>query len=202
MKIYVVGNSRNRFHALDKIRTKYLIDKPKQEDNIDFLNPWYCELVGLYHLWKNCTDDIVGLEHYRRYFADSRNRLLSQNDINRILSNHDVICCLYKDRKTVFNGFKAHRFGTNDFFSLVKELPNYELGRNYLCSNNFIVFNMFICKKEIIDEYCDWFFNNITQLEFHKEYKRYVGYIAEYIFGAWLHSKKLKLYYSNYVVNK
>lgn len=202
MKIYVIGSSKNKFSTLDNIREKFLIDASHDGDNIDALNPWYCELTGLYYLWKHCDDNIVGLEHYRRCFIGSNNKLLGEKEINSILSTNDVICCLYKDYKSVYQGFKNHKFGTNDFFSLVMKLPDYELARKYLCGNDFIVFNMFICKKEIINEYCEWFFNNIALLPIRKEYKRYIGYIAEYIFGAWLHSKKLKLYYSKYVVNK
>ena len=69
MKIYVVGNSKDLFLKLDNIREKFLVDQSHDGDNIDDLNPWYCELTGLYHLWKNTTDDIIGLEHYRRYFV-------------------------------------------------------------------------------------------------------------------------------------
>ena len=68
MKIYVVGSSKNKFLPLDNIREKFLIDKSHEGDNIDFLNPWYCELTGLYYLWKHVDDEIVGLEHYRTYF--------------------------------------------------------------------------------------------------------------------------------------
>jgi hypothetical protein len=168
MKIYVVGSSKNKFLPLDNIREKFLIDQPHEGDNIDFLNPWYCELTGLYYLWKHCDDDIVGLEHYRRYFVNNRNNLLSENEIKNILKNNDIICCLYNNKSSIFQGFKKHNFGTFEFFSLVKELPDYKLGRNYLCGNNFIVFNMFICKKEIIDEYCNWFFTNIATLELKK----------------------------------
>lgn len=50
MKIYVVGNSKNKFLSLDNIREKFLIDQKHEEENIDFLNPWYCELTGLYYL--------------------------------------------------------------------------------------------------------------------------------------------------------
>ena len=176
MKIYVVGNSKNKFLPLDNIREKFLIDQPHEGDNIDFLNPWYCELTGMYYMWKHVDDDIVGLEHYRRYFVNNRKQLLSEYEIRNILKTHDIICCLYNDNKSVFQGYKGHQFGTFEFFSLVKELPNYELGRNYLCGFNFIVFNMFICKKELINEYCEWFFKNIAMLTLKPEYKRYIGY--------------------------
>ena len=95
MKIYVVGSSKNKFLPLDNIREKFLIDQKHEGDNIDFLNPWYCELTGLYYLWKHCDDDIVGLEHYRRYFVNNKNKIISEQEIRNILQNKDVICNKY-----------------------------------------------------------------------------------------------------------
>lgn len=100
MKIYVVGNSKNKFLPLDNIREKFLIDQKHEGDNIDFLNPWYCELTGLYYLWKHCDDDIVGLEHYRRYFVNNKNKLLSENEIKNILKDYDVIGFMSKTTNT------------------------------------------------------------------------------------------------------
>lgn len=37
-------------------------------DNISDLNPWLGDLTGLYWIWKNTTDEIVGTNQYRRFW--------------------------------------------------------------------------------------------------------------------------------------
>ena len=63
--------------------------------------------------------------------------------------------------------------------------------------------NMFICKKEIIDKYCEFLFNNLAKLDksFFIHDPRICGYLAEYTFGFWLQYQnynikaiKVKLY--------
>lgn len=39
-------------------------------DNISLKNRNYCELTGLYWLWKNNQCDIIGVCHYRRFFLE------------------------------------------------------------------------------------------------------------------------------------
>lgn len=193
MKIYVVGSSKNKFQKLDDIREKFIIDEHHEQANIDFLNPWYCELTGLYYLWRNCKDDIVGLEHYRRHFVNDKNELLSEAEITRLLATNDVIC-----RKHVFekngNGFTWWRasYRANAVFN--KFLNNLdELDRNFITyflehTSHFVQCNMFICRKEIIDEYCTWLFSELAKLSKNDFIRvpRIIGYIAEYVFGAWL----------------
>ena len=45
----------------------YLGDDTK--DHISEKNPFYCELTGIYWLWKNIDCDVIGICHYRRYFV-------------------------------------------------------------------------------------------------------------------------------------
>ena len=60
---------------------------------------------------------------------------------------------------------------------------------------------MFICKKEIIDEYCKFILNSLNEnIEFYKadlnkNTKRIYGYITECLFGAWLEYKNYKIYH-------
>lgn len=214
MKIYVVGSSKNKFLPLDNIREKFLIDKPHEGDNIDFLNPWYCELTGLYYLWKHVDDEIVGLEHYRRYFVNNKGKLLSEKEINELLTEIDVLCPIQFNKRNEWycnpeimlfgktsylskmpNAVKHALFfirkNNEDFWDFVK---NIWLNKKYIMSNN-----MFICKKEIINEYCTYIFSSLFEAneyykyDLNKNTKRIYGYITECLFGAWLEYKNYKV---------
>ena len=93
VKIYVVGSSKNKFLQLPDYYEKYLVDVQREGDYIDNLNPWYCEITALYNIWKHSTADIVGLDHYRRYFVQN-NHIITKEEIETILKDHDII--MYK----------------------------------------------------------------------------------------------------------
>ncbi len=38
-------------------------------ESISERNPWFSELTGIYWVWKNTNQDIIGCCHYRRYFT-------------------------------------------------------------------------------------------------------------------------------------
>ena len=60
-------------------------------ENISQLNPYYCELTGLYWAWKNLDCDYLGLVHYRRYFT-KKNQFYRENlKIDEVVLNKDDI---------------------------------------------------------------------------------------------------------------
>lgn len=206
MKIYVVGSSKNKFLPLDNIREKFLIDQPHEGDNIDFLNPWYCELTGLYYLWKHVDDDIVGLEHYRRYFVNNKNKLLSENEIREILKDYDVIVCDKQiDRrpkvKKTLRSFLLERICKEDLDFFLNTLNDFEKS----CMNFYLdkcpykcPYNMIICRKEVFNEWSKFIFSNISLLienkRFKKNNKRYAGFISEFILYGFLLMKGYKIH--------
>ena len=206
MKIYVVGSRKDEFLPLDNIREKFLIDKKHEGDNIDFLNPWYCELTGLYYLWKHANDDIVGLEHYRRYFVNETGKMLSEGEIREILKDHDVICH-ESDNNTSAVWYKCRQKKMKlleRFLPIVNAFDGSkacEFFKNYLHNETFIQNNMCICKRKIFEEWCEWLFDRLdTYFMASKKFNfldaRLIGYISEYFFGAYLTWKQYKLYKS------
>lgn len=74
-------------------------------ENISFKNKNYCELTGMYWIWKNVKTDIIGIVHYRRYFFNNvfypnYYKLLNAKSIKHILSVYDVIVPV----KTILEG--------------------------------------------------------------------------------------------------
>ena len=83
------------------------------EDNISAKNSSFCELTGMYWIWKHSDEDIVGINHYRRYFSKNRffNRrsgILDRNTIVNDLQNYDIIATLKGTGETL--NYKAGEY--------------------------------------------------------------------------------------------
>ena len=208
MKIYVVGSTKNSFLPLNSIREKFFIDEKHNGDNIDSLNPWYCELTAMYYLWKNCNDDIVGLEHYRRYFVNEKNELLSENDIRNSLTDYDIIAHMSNDiGSTVYH---ATRWCNSTHVSMeeVAKRILFCLRDNYPEHKEFMVTmmklrshwqgNMLICKKQLFDTSCSWLFDFFLNkfIDFKPSIVplRTFGYMSElFLFPFWAHINTIKI---------
>lgn len=201
MAIYVVGSSKNLFPELDSNRIKYVVDTTHEGDNIDAKNPWYCETTALYYMWKNSDAKYVGLEHYRRFFTSVGHpmRRMSSDEAASHLDTHQIIVTEYSHgpRYCAYTWFKdAGKF--NDLLAFMK--VNSDIAgsmQEYLRKHTLIQCNMFIGRKEVIDEYCAWLFPRLEKFDeavgLNPGNYRIDGYLAEHIFGMWLEVNKVDM---------
>ena len=183
--------------------------------NISKKNPNFCELTGLYWAWKNLKSDYIGLVHYRRHFSltpmkkDKKNplsRVLTEEQVKTLISkpnNFDLI--LPKKRNYVIETLYSHYAHTLHVKPLdmtrdiiaekyPKYLREFDLIKKRRSAH---MFNMFIGRKKIMDEYCEWLFDILFALEEKigdkKEYSsfhsRFYGRISELLFDVWLYTK-------------
>lgn len=157
-------------------------------DNISLLNPMYCELSAQYWAWKNLHNvEYIGLCHYRRYFEKE----FTEDNVESILDGNDVVLSSkYYFRSNIINWhfsiltpedviiyylYLKRRFATNK-----EKFENYFLKKNWINPAN-----MFVCKKELFDRFCEWQFDILDDLKnlilpspYSRE-KRILGYLAE-----------------------
>lgn len=180
--------------------------------NISNKNCNYCELTGIYWIWKNDQSNIVGLTHYRRYFfkydfTNKYSNLLEEDDIQKLLKNFDLIVPK-KYYIAKYNLFEQYTLlhNINDL-NVCKEIIN-EKFPEYLDSfnvvmkrNYFYPYNMVITQKDNFDEYCNWLFSILFALEKRIDISSYdsynarvFGFLSERLFNVWLEKNNKKVY--------
>ncbi len=154
-------------------------------ENISERNRQFCELTALYWIWKNAGEYIVGLEHYRRHF-------LLQNDwYQKMRENHvDVILPtpLYVAPCIAQNYRDRHVASDWDFMmNYLKRIytKDYKAAVRFFDTNLYSPCNMFIMKKDVLDDLCTWLFPILFVCAEHSGERediyqnRYPGFLAE-----------------------
>ena len=181
-------------------------------DNISSKNPNYCELTGVYWIWKNymCDPDtIIGICHYRRFFSylKIKNSLfyISISSAKKILNKYDIIV----PKKLVFDvstyDYYDRWAGKKKDLDTVREVINkkyhdYINSYDDFChSSEGHYMNMMICKKKLFDEYCEWLFDILFEVEkmvdissYTKEEARIFGYISELLLNVYINKNNLR----------
>lgn len=177
-------------------------------DNISKKNSSFCELTGMYWLWKNSNDSIIGIEHYRRYFLKKLfpRKFLSEKDVSNYLKYYDII--LPKDSnldgltmKEQFKKYHSEEVWKKCESIIVNEFPEYLEDWKWLeDQKKGYFYNMLICNKNLYDEYCEWLFSilfeleNITDLSTMDAYnQRMYGFVSERLLNVWVHHNNLKI---------
>lgn len=184
-------------------------------DNISIKNKNYCELTGLYYLWKNTNFEYIGISHYRRFFTknslnslfDSQRSYVTERELKKYLKWFDCIIArrMYIAEKTVWDQYKmAHNEKDMRCVRKIIEerFPEYLKAFDYTLSlNYFCPYNMIYCRKSLFDSYCEWLFAVLNELEYRIDITNYdqyqariFGFIAERLLLVWLikHESKTK----------
>lgn len=174
-------------------------------DNISLKNPYYCELTGLYWLWKNVDSDYLGVAHYRRYLGkrgigkDKYDRILTEQEILEYMQDVDIL--LPKKRNYYIESIYRHYAHTHyeEHLELAKGVLM-ELYPEYLDAFEIVMkrksahmFNMFVMTREKCDQYCSWIFEILEHLEkkidisvYDDFQARVFGRISELLLDVWL----------------
>lgn len=179
-------------------------------DNISRKNMCYCELTGMYWMWKNLKADYLGLAHYRRHFSymkkngvdkdDGKWRsILNSDEAQDLCRQYDIIVPL--KRHYVIETLGSHYAHTHYKEHLVKTRKIIEEKHprmlesfdRVLKRTSGYMFNMFIMRSDMVDEYCNFLFDVLFALEkevdtngYSDFQARYPGRIGEILFNVWL----------------
>ena len=185
-------------------------------DNISFKNPLYCELTGLYWIWKNTLDEYVGIVHYRRYFVNKKK--FFKNDYDKIYSYSELVSKLngadiILPKREYFSAtVKEQMIETQSCSEKVFELlqnvikdkyPDYLADFYYVFSQNKMsCCNMMFSSRDIYDQYCSWLFDVLFQLETlinkaapKEDQSRLYGFLSERLLNIWVRKQGLKVKY-------
>ena len=176
-------------------------------DNISELNPYYSELTGLYWAWKNIRNtEYIGLCHYRRYFLNEHNRLMSKADFMPILEKYDVIISQPVTSGQCYRDTYAEAHNIHDLEAVGEAItmlypdcvPIFE---EVLADRKLYCGNLFVTTKTLFDEYAEWLFSIFAVAEkkidvstYDEYHKRVYGFLSEQLIYVWVRYRNLTYY--------
>ena len=193
-------------------------------DNISDKNPHFCELTCHYWAWKNLKNiDIVGLNHYRRYFDFTRKwaqfsadkhfiateEFLKQNylfqNLEELLSKFDIILPVARHWRVSNTQQYGDYHIAKDWEMLrqiIKErhpeyIPAFEKTMDR--SNKSVGYNMFITHWKHFNAYSEWLFDILFEVERRVPpiddpiQSRIYGYMSERLINVFCEYHHLKI---------
>lgn len=197
-------------------------------DNIANKNPNFSELTAIYWLWKNIHDiDFIGICHYRRYFnfidkftfkhlkeIEGYNNkyntdILCSEDLNVKIENYlkkgySILPKKRKFRRTIYNQYKKYHI-ESDLLEmesiLLEKYPEYKHSFEYCFKKRKkgYFYNMMIFSKEDFNNYCQWLFDILFELEKRivpsedPYQKRVFGFLSERLLRLYVYHNKMKV---------
>lgn len=191
-------------------------------DNIADKNGSFCELTAMYWVWKNKLNDYdtFGLMHYRRYltkksFSNQSKDFIGNAEIDKALSKCDIILPKkiyrnYNHAKMYFRG-EGQKKDLDELKAVIAELyPDYLTAMKiYLKRKSGCFSNMFIMGRERFNDYSNWLFRILFELEkridisnYSIQQKRVFGYLSEMLLDIWVIKNHLKIKYYPYAFSE
>lgn len=183
-------------------------------DSIAYLNPSYCELTGLYWLWKNVDAKYKGLAHYRRILATKPtgdiNDVLKTADYIKVLQDSDVLVSPAKRypwttiQKHYIESKRAYRHIHQEDIAALRHAmrkvhPDYCQALDAVLNGRKAhMLNIFCMEDSLFSAYCAWLFEVID--EFYSlrsdraDQKRFAGAISEFLLDVWASNNGLALH--------
>lgn len=172
-------------------------------DNISKKNAHYNELTALYWGWKNLNYDALGLVHYRRYLSLNHEKdlsaILSTDQTEEILKIADII--LPQKRRYYIETNESHYLHSHEHapFETLRQIindeyPEYSESFERVMKRTWAhMFNMFIMKKQPLNEYVSWLFEVLGKVEAKTDVSSYTpyeqrvyGFLSEVLLDVWL----------------
>ena len=172
-------------------------------DNISKQNPYYNELTAIYWGWKNLDVDALGLVHYRRYLSLNKKKsldaVISGQQAQNLLKQYDIV--LPQKRNYYIETNESHYLHAHEHepFNVMRQViqedyPEYEDAFETVMKRTWAhMFNMFIMKKQPLDEYLTWMFDVLHKVEAHIDISSYstyeqrvYGFLSELLLDVWL----------------
>jgi len=193
-------------------------------ENISLKNPHFCELTCHYWAWKNLNNvDIVGLNHYRRYFdfqkkwpqfsADKRfvlvDDFLKQDyrfpNLGMLLQKYDIILPVARHWR-VSNTQQYGNFHIAKDWEMLRQIikersPQYfnAFEKTMDLSNKSVGYNMFITHWKYFEAYSEWLFDILFEVERRVQpiddpiQSRIYGYMSERLINVFCEHHHLRI---------
>lgn len=185
-------------------------------DNISKYNPQFSELTTQYWVWKQKPDcDYIGFFAYRRFFAFKHDESveditfkncaevfgLDKKTIESTIKDYDIIVPssldvgnMYKNTCNPYGEYFA-----NKLISKMKEVkPEYSNAIDkFYNSNEAHLFNLYIMKNELYNEFCEFLFGTLLPLRDEIgdippfcNHSRFFGYTSEQFINIYINYLK------------
>ena len=218
----IIATHKKYWMPSDEIYLPILVGAENKKNDLDYIkdntginisnkNKNYCELTGLYWAWKNLDAEYIGLAHYRRHFSTGKikfmkkSRILTFKQVQDLISDNDII--LPKPRnyyiETNYSQYvHAHHAIDLDTTRVIisERHPEYlEEFDKYMKKTIGHRFNMFIMSRDRLNEYCEWLFDILFELEnrlnistYNDNDSRVFGFVSERLLDVWINTNKYK----------